>query len=86
MRYTNLSVDKKEILKIVEIVENCDQNLLWKKVILKVKRYINEVVIDQIHVNSILVELLQIRSENKDIIWRACVDELYERISLLGCK
>ena len=86
MRYTNLSVDKKEILKIVEIVENCDQNLLWKKVILKVKRYINEVVIDQIHVNSILVELLQIRSENKDTIWRACVDELYERISLLGCK
>ena len=86
MRYTNLSVDKKEILKIVEIVENCDQSLLWKKVILKVKRYINEVVIDQIHVNSILVELLQIRSESEDIIWRACVDELYERISLLGCK
>ena len=24
------SSDKKEILKIVEIVENCDQNLLWK--------------------------------------------------------
>ena len=86
MRYTNLSVDKKEILKIVEIVENCDQNLLWKKAILKIKKYINEVVIDQIHVNSILVELLQIRSESEDIIWRACVDELYERISLLGCK